>query len=129
VRPLRGGGDHLAYDHGPVDLRFTTEDEAFRAEIRQWLTDHLTGEFASLRGVGGPGDEHEAFEERLAWEKLLGAAGWTCVGWPEDHGGRGASLDQQVIFYEEYARAKAPARVGIVGEGLLGPTLIAFGTP
>ncbi|MGH9120240.1 MAG: acyl-CoA dehydrogenase family protein [Acidimicrobiales bacterium] len=112
-----------------MDLRFTAEDEAFRAEVRQWLTDHLTGEFAALRGRGGPGDEHEAFDERLEWERALGAAGWTCVGWPREHGGRGASLHQQVIFYEEYARAKAPARVGIVGEGLLGPTLIAFGTP
>ncbi|HEX6310191.1 MAG TPA: acyl-CoA dehydrogenase family protein [Acidimicrobiia bacterium] len=112
-----------------MDLRFTAEDEAFRAEIRAWLEEHLQGEFASLRGVGGPGDEHEAFEERLAWERILGAAGWTCVGWPKEHGGRGASLHQQVIFSEEYARAQAPARVGIVGEGLLGPTVIGFGTP
>jgi alkylation response protein AidB-like acyl-CoA dehydrogenase len=111
-----------------LDLRFTAEDEAFRAEVRQWLTEHLGGEFAHLRGRGGPGDEHEAFDERREWERALGAAGWTCVGWPEEHGGRGASLHQQVIFYEEYARARAPGRVGIVGEGLLGPTLVAFGT-
>jgi alkylation response protein AidB-like acyl-CoA dehydrogenase len=111
-----------------LDLRFTAEDEAFRAEVRQWLTEHLSGEFAHLRGRGGPGDEHEAFEERLAWERTLGAAGWTCVGWPKEHGGRGLALAQQMIFYEEYARARAPGRVGIVGEGLLGPTVIAFGT-
>ncbi len=111
-----------------MDLRFSPEDEAFRAEVRQWLADHLTGEFADLRGRGGPGDEHEAFEGRLAWERALGASGWTCVGWPKEYGGRGASLHQQVIFYVEYARARAPARVGIVGEGLLGPTVIAFGT-
>ena len=111
-----------------MDLRFSAEDEAFRAEIRQWLDDHLAGEFASLRGRGGPGDEHADFEGRRAWERALGRAGWTCVGWPREHGGRGAGLHQQVIFYEEYARARAPARVGIVGEGLLGPTLIAFGS-
>jgi alkylation response protein AidB-like acyl-CoA dehydrogenase len=111
-----------------VDLRFSAEDEAFRAEVRQWLDDHLAGEFASLRGRGGPGDEHADFEGRRAWERALGRAGWTCVGWPREHGGRGAGLHQQVIFYEEYARARAPARVGIVGEGLLGPTLIAFGS-
>jgi len=52
-----------------------------------------------------------------------------CLGWPAEHGGRGATLAQQVIFHEEYARAEAPARVSIVGEELLGPTLIAFGTP
>ena len=50
-------------------------------------------------------------------------------GWPPEHGGRGATLAQQVIFYEEYARSRAPARVGYLGEELLGPTLIAFGTP
>ena len=111
-----------------MDLRFSAEDEAFRAEVRQWLDDHLAGEFASLRGRGGPGDEHADFEGRRAWERALGRAGWTCVGWPREHGGRGAGLHQQVIFYEEYARARAPARVGIVGEGLLGPTLIAFGS-
>lgn len=104
------------------------DDDAFRAEVRQWLADNLTGEFAALRGVGGPGREHEAFEERLAWDRLLAAAGWTCLGWPVEHGGRGASLDHQVIFHEEYALSGAPSRVNHFGEELLGPTLIAFGT-
>ncbi len=79
--------------------------------------------------AAGPGDEHGCFDERLAWERHLGANGWTCVGWPKEHGGRGLSLHQQVIYYEEYARARAPGRVGHIGETLLGPTLIAFGTP
>jgi alkylation response protein AidB-like acyl-CoA dehydrogenase len=51
------------------------------------------------------------------------------MGWPKEHGGRGLSLHQQVIFFEEYARAKGPGRMGHVGEYLLGPTIIAFGTP
>nr|WP_040926271.1 acyl-CoA dehydrogenase family protein [Saccharomonospora marina] len=101
----------------------------FRDEVRTWLAENLTGEFAALRGLGGPGREHEAFEERLAWERHLAAAGWTCVGWPVEHGGRGATLEQQVIFHEEYARANAPAKVSHLGQELLGPTLIAFGTP
>ncbi|MFC9974340.1 acyl-CoA dehydrogenase family protein [Spirillospora sp. NPDC127200] len=104
-------------------------DRAFRAEVRAWLEDNLSGDFAHARGLGGPGREHEAFEERLAWERHLAAAGWTCVGWPEEFGGRGASVEQQVIFHEEYALADAPARVGHIGENLLGPTIIAFGTP
>lgn len=104
-------------------------DEVFRAEVRGWLADNLVGEFAKLRGLGGPGREHEAFVERLAWDRHLAAAGWTCLGWPVEHGGRGADLDQQVIFHEEYALADAPARVNHFGEQLLGPTLIAFGTP
>ncbi|MWA02303.1 acyl-CoA dehydrogenase [Actinomadura sp. LD22] len=103
-------------------------DRAFRAEVRGWLEANLSGAFAHARGLGGPGREHEAFEERLAWERHMAAAGWTCVGWPEEHGGRGATVRQQVIFNEEYALAGAPARVGHIGENLLGPTLIAFGT-
>ncbi|KUL35004.1 acyl-CoA dehydrogenase [Streptomyces sp. NRRL F-4489] len=105
-----------------------TTVESFRTEIRSWLRANLTGEFAALRGRGGPGREHEAFAERLAWERHMAAAGWTCVGWPEEYGGRGATLEQQVAFHEEYALAGAPARVNHIGEQLLGPTLIAFGT-
>jgi len=111
-----------------VDLSYTAEDEAFRAEIRGWLEEHLSGDFAALKGLGGPGQDDQAFDERLAWNRHLAAHGWTGVGWPAEHGGRGLSLWQQVIFHEEYARAHAPARVNHVGEELLGPTLIAFGT-
>jgi alkylation response protein AidB-like acyl-CoA dehydrogenase len=110
-------------------VRFTPQDEEFRQHARDWLNANLTGEFAGLRGAGGPGREHERPAERLAWHRHLAAAGWTCLGWPAEHGGRGATLAQQVIFHEEYARAGGPARVSIVGEELLGPTLIAFGTP
>ena len=111
-----------------MDLTYSAADEAFRAEVRAWLEDALTGEFAGLRGLGGPGREHEAFEERVAWDRHLAAAGWTCLGWPQEYGGRGLPLLQQVIFHEEYARSGAPARVSHIGEELLGPTLIAFGT-
>jgi alkylation response protein AidB-like acyl-CoA dehydrogenase len=111
-----------------MDLRFSAEDEAFRAEVRAWLDEHLTGEYAELGGAGGPGREHEGLEVRGRWERELGQAGWIGLGWPREHGGRGASLIQQVIYAEEYARAGAPARTGHIGEQLLGPTLIAFGT-
>jgi alkylation response protein AidB-like acyl-CoA dehydrogenase len=110
-------------------VRFTPQDEQFRAEVRAWLNANLTGQFEGLRGAGGPGREHERYDERLAWHRHLAAAGWTCLGWPAEFGGRGATLARQVIFHEEYARADAPARVSIIGEELLGPTLIAFGTP
>ncbi len=102
--------------------------EEFRTEIRDWLREQLGGEFAGLKGLGGPGREHEAFAERLAWERHMAAHGWTCVGWPEEHGGRGASIEEQIAFHEEYALADAPARVNHIGEQLLGPTLIAYGT-
>ena len=112
-----------------MDLRFTPEEEAFRKEVRAYLDDLLHGEFAGIRGRGGPGDEHSFFDERLAWERRLGADGWTCVGWPAEVGGRGLPLNQQVIYYEEYARAGGPGRLGHIGEGLIGPTLIHFGSP
>jgi alkylation response protein AidB-like acyl-CoA dehydrogenase len=112
-----------------VDLRESADDRSFRDEVRTFLEDSLAGEFAAVRGRGGPGDERALFEERLGWERHLGAHGWTCVGWPKEHGGRGLSLRRQVVFLEEYARAHGPGRVGHIGEGLLGPTLIAFGSP
>lgn len=111
-----------------MDLRFSPDDEAFRLTVREWLEAQLTGEFRALRGVGGPGRDHELHDQRLAWERALGAAGWIGLGWPEGAGGRGATLVQQVIFHEEYARARAPGRAGHIGEYLLGPTIAALGT-
>src|SRR5438046_2317891 len=104
------------------------ENAAFRKAARTWLTSALKGRFKNVRNAGGSGQEDEAFEDRHAWEHAMGAAGWTCVGWPTEYGGRGATLAQQVIFAEEYAKAGGPGRVGHIGEGLIGPTLIAFGT-
>ncbi len=111
-----------------MDLRESPEDAAFRRQARSWLEANLSGEFAEARGRGHAGNEHEGRETRLAWERHLGRNGWSCVGWPPSAGGRGATLAQQVIWNEEYVRADAPARVGVFGEGLLGPTLIAYGT-
>ena len=111
-----------------MDLHDSPEDAAFRAEARQWLEANLTGEFAEARGLGRAGLQHEGRELRMAWERQLGIDGWTCVGWPVEYGGRGAPMSQQVIWNEEYVRADAPARVNVMGEGLLGPTLIAYGT-
>ncbi|AQZ96459.1 acyl-CoA dehydrogenase family protein [Halopseudomonas phragmitis] len=111
-----------------MKLTFSAEDEAFRAEIAGWLRKNLVGEFAALRFRGGPGDEHMFPAERKRWEQKLAEGGWTGIGWPRADGGRGCSIEQQVIFHEEYARAGAPGRVGHIGEGLAGPTLIAFGS-
>lgn len=111
-----------------MKLQFSPEDEQFRAEIATWLADNLVGEFAQLKFRGGPGDEHMFPAERKRWERKLAEGGWTCVAWPKEYGGRGLSIEQQVIFFEEYARAGAPGRMGHIGEGLAGPTLIAFGS-
>ena len=105
------------------------DEAAFRAEVRDWVLDHLRGEFARLRHRGGPGVVHAFVQVRVAWEREVAAGGWTCVGWPQEHGGRGLPLHLEVAFHEEYARAGGPGRAGLIGEGLLGPTLIHFGSP
>ncbi|HKM26710.1 MAG TPA: acyl-CoA dehydrogenase family protein [Thiopseudomonas sp.] len=111
-----------------MKLTFSVEDERFRAEIAGWLKENLCGEFEHLKFRGGPGDEHMFPEERKRWEQQLAAGNWVGIGLPKESGGRGASIEQQVIFAEEYARAGAPGRIGHIGEGLTAPTLIAFGS-
>jgi alkylation response protein AidB-like acyl-CoA dehydrogenase len=108
-----------------VDDCAVQDNRAFRGEVRAWLSENLP---SSLVGAGGPGSEHELVEERIAWERQLGAAGWIGIGWPVSDGGRGLPWEQQVIFHEEYARAGGPGRVGHIGEQLLGPTLLMFGS-
>ena len=110
-----------------MDFRFTAEEEAFREELRDWLSDHLTGAFKELRGVGGPSDD-VAWETRKEWEKLLAADRWLNITWPEEYGGRGGTPTQEIIFHLEHAQAAAPYWVGVHGRDLFGPTLLHFGS-
>lgn len=110
-----------------MNLHESAEDETFREEVATWMREHLVGEYEVLKYRGGPGDEEAYPELRKQWEKELAAGAWTCVGWPKEHGGRGLSIEHQVIYHEEYARAGGPGRVGHIGEGLIGPALIEFG--
>ncbi|MFE2146863.1 acyl-CoA dehydrogenase family protein [Streptomyces sp. NPDC059456] len=116
-----------------MDFGFGTEDEELRARARAWLTEHLVGPYAQVLGRGGPGSEHEGIDTRRAWERELGRGGWIGQGWDtgpdEDHGNRRLSLTGQVVWAEEYAALRAPGRVGHIGENLLAPTLIAYGSP
>lgn len=109
-----------------MQLAFAPELEAFRGEAAAWLEGQLSCPFRALRGLNNHVDQ---IEERRVWEQALGEAGWGCIGWPTQFGGRAASITQQVVFAEEYARAQAPSRIGHIGVELLGPTLVAFGTP
>jgi alkylation response protein AidB-like acyl-CoA dehydrogenase len=105
-----------------MDLRWSTQDEAFRQEARSWLASNVPAGLPS-------GDTAEGFAAHLEWERALFAAGWSVVSWPERYGGRDASLWQWLIFEEEYYRAGAPQRVTQNGIFLLAPTIFAFGTP
>jgi alkylation response protein AidB-like acyl-CoA dehydrogenase len=111
-----------------MNLDPTSEDEAFRAEVAAWMRAHLTGKFELLKHRGGPGDEEFEPALRKDWERELANGGWTCVGWPKQWGGRGLSIEHQVIFHEEYARSGGPGRMGHIGEGLIGPAILKFGS-
>lgn len=108
-----------------MKLAFAPELTAFRAEATDWLERQLSGPFASVRGQTNQVDNVAI---RREWEQAMGEARWSVIGWPERWGGRDASIAEQVIFAEEYARAGGPPRVGHLGVELIGPTLIAMGT-
>jgi alkylation response protein AidB-like acyl-CoA dehydrogenase len=110
-----------------MDVTLAKQDEAFRDELRDWLADHLVGEFKAAKGVGGPADD-SCWELRRAWEMQLSADRWLNASWPIEYGGRGGTVTQELIFHIEHARAEAPYWVGVQGRDLFGPTLIEFGT-
>jgi alkylation response protein AidB-like acyl-CoA dehydrogenase len=108
-----------------MKLGFTPAEERFRSDAAAWLEGQLRGPFQDLRGVTSLSG---MLERRMQWERTLGAARFSCIGWPEEFGGRNATLAEQVIFAEEYARSGAPGRIGHMGVELAGPTILTFGT-
>jgi alkylation response protein AidB-like acyl-CoA dehydrogenase len=105
-----------------MDLTWSAAEEEFRAEARAWLQANIP------RGLPS-GDTREGFALHLEWERLLFENRWAVVSWPEEYGGRGASLWEWLIFEEEYYRAGGPQRVTQNGIFLLAPTVFDFGTP
>ena len=105
-----------------MDLTWTPEEKAFRAEVRAWLADNVPAEPLPS------GDTAEGFAAHVAWEKRLYGERLSVVSWPEAYGGRGASLMEWLIFEEEYYRSGAPNRVSQNGIFLLAPTLFEYGT-
>jgi alkylation response protein AidB-like acyl-CoA dehydrogenase len=103
-----------------VDLRLSPAEEAFREELREWLADNHPGPEPS-------GDE-AAFQFRRDWQRRLNAAGWAGVSWPQEYGGRGATLIEQAIFNEEVVRQRLPSVANVLGIAMGGPTVIAHGT-
>jgi alkylation response protein AidB-like acyl-CoA dehydrogenase len=105
-----------------MDLNFTAEEQAFRAEVREWLQANVPKE--PLPSM----DTAEGFELHRDWEKKLNDGRWGMVSWPKEYGGRGVNLIEWLIFEEEYYGAGAPGRVNQNGIFLLGPTLMDYGT-
>ncbi len=103
-------------------LTYTAEEEAFRTELRAWLAAHLPREPL-------PEDEDGRREFQRAWQRKLAAAGYVGIQWPKAHGGRGASLNEQIVFTEEMARVRAPEILDAVAVNIVGSVLIHAGTP
>lgn len=111
-----------------MDLTWSDAEEAFRAEARGWLEANLAVWRDAHGGVAQSGDTRDGFAQHLDWERRLFADRWAVVSWPEEHGGRGASLWEWLIFEEEYYRAGAPPRITQNGIFLLAPSIFEFGT-
>ena len=110
-----------------MDFTFTPDEERFRLELRAWLRAHLPP------GWGTPGYEYPKTYEawatvRRQWDRTLFAGGYAGLSWPREYGGRGATLIEQVIYFEEIARARAPEELNRAAKLLLGPTIIHHGT-
>ena len=112
-----------------MDFADSPEHAAFRAEFRRWLETNLPEEIkvddAADQRVA---PDREILEKRIAWQKTMHQAGWVGISWPREYGGRGAEFMQQVIFDEEYFRARAPVLPTANALNLLGPTLIHWGS-
>jgi alkylation response protein AidB-like acyl-CoA dehydrogenase len=111
-----------------MDFQFTEAQETFRKEVRQWLEHNLPDE---LRGSGFAASRADVEEVRQlrGWQKKLAEAGYVGMDWPREFGGRGASIVEMIILYQEMARAESPQLVNRGGVSMLGPTLMKYGTP
>jgi alkylation response protein AidB-like acyl-CoA dehydrogenase len=109
-----------------VDFALSAEERAFRDELRAWLDASTPREWAERRhAVASPAERADAL---IAWQQKLHAAGYVGLHWPVEYGGRGASVMQQAIFYEEMARAGAPELANQVGLDMAGPAIMVHGT-
>jgi alkylation response protein AidB-like acyl-CoA dehydrogenase len=108
-----------------MDLTYPPEAEALRTEVRGWLEDNLPAGWFEP-GFHLSGADREAFNAQ--WVQKLRHGGWICASWPQEYGGRGLSLIEQVVLNEEFARALAPMRADFFGDTLVGPTILQWGT-
>ncbi|TML98717.1 MAG: acyl-CoA dehydrogenase [Actinobacteria bacterium] len=103
-----------------MDLTFTESETAFRDELREWLAANPPGH--------EPTRDAESYAWRRDWQRRLHEGGWAGVHWPREYGGRGATLMETAIFFEELGHARAPLPANALGLLLGGPTLMTWGT-
>ncbi len=109
-----------------MDFRYPPEAEEFRASVRAWLEANLP---ADLRGVTVRDDLTPALVKRLrAWNRTLADAGYAGMSWPEEYGGRAASVIEQVVLAEEMSRAEAPGPINVIGLSNIAPAIMTYGT-
>jgi 3-oxocholest-4-en-26-oyl-CoA dehydrogenase alpha subunit len=111
-----------------MQFRFSSVEEAFRHEVTEFLREELPADWAESAGFGGLGEgSEERWEFLRRFQKKLAAKGWLTLGWPEEHGGLGASHIMQAIYNEVMAYHRVPTQLG-VGPDRVGPTIILYGT-
>ena len=106
-----------------MDLNLTESEIQFRDELRAWLKDNLPKESTASLGQ----DDVEYWNKLRDWQKTMFEGGWAGITWPKEFGGRGSTPIEAALFNEELAAFDAPERVGTIGEGLVGPTIMAEG--
>jgi alkylation response protein AidB-like acyl-CoA dehydrogenase len=111
-----------------MDFNFSDTEEAFRKDVRQWLERNVPDELRG-RAFAASRAEPEHVQKMRAWQRTMYEAGYVGMDWPREFGGRGATLVEQIILYQEMARAEAPQFVNRGGLSMLGPTLMKYGTP
>jgi alkylation response protein AidB-like acyl-CoA dehydrogenase len=107
-----------------MDLDFTPEQEAFRADIRAWVAASLPADIAHKVHNG----LRQSRDDLQRWAKILGAKGWLGYGWPKEFGGPGWDAIERHLFEEECALAGAP-RIVPFGPVMVAPVIMAFGSP
>jgi alkylation response protein AidB-like acyl-CoA dehydrogenase len=112
-----------------MDLTLTPEQQSFREEVRSWLVQHIPQDWRARVGASSSDvPRAEAYDFLKEWQRALHRAGFIGLTWPKDYGGRGLTFLEEVILQEEMALAKAPPVLNILGIGMAGPTIIAYGT-
>jgi acyl-CoA dehydrogenase len=114
-----------------MDFNDTPEEAAFRAEARAWLeanAERRTSDDVAGTDLGERVDD-ATLREAQKWQKKKADAGWACITWPKEYGGRGGTSIQSVIWSQEESKFRTPPNIFSIGHGMCAPTIMTHGTP